>query len=60
MDKRYYITSLALELGEEPKVGTAAKMFRDVIYHNKSRLLAGIICAGYDKHQGGQVRGIYA
>jgi len=46
----------ALEIGEEPKVATVGKMFRLICYRNKANLLAAIICAGYDKHEGGQVR----
>eukprot|EP00189_Rhodosorus_marinus_P005011 CAMPEP_0113959366 /NCGR_PEP_ID=MMETSP0011_2-20120614/4107_1 /TAXON_ID=101924 /ORGANISM="Rhodosorus marinus" /LENGTH=220 /DNA_ID=CAMNT_0000970675 /DNA_START=114 /DNA_END=776 /DNA_ORIENTATION=- /assembly_acc=CAM_ASM_000156 len=55
---RYYISMHALEIGEEPKVATVGKMFRLICYRNKANLLAAIICAGYDKHEGGQVYSI--
>lgn len=48
----------SLEIADEPKVKTAAKLFRELIYKNKGQLLAGIICAGYDKYEGGQVRAV--
>eukprot|EP00188_Purpureofilum_apyrenoidigerum_P005314 Plantae.Rhodophyta-Purpureofilum_apyrenoidigerum.ctg6810.p1 GENE.Plantae.Rhodophyta-Purpureofilum_apyrenoidigerum.ctg6810~~Plantae.Rhodophyta-Purpureofilum_apyrenoidigerum.ctg6810.p1 ORF type:complete len:215 (+),score=37.70 Plantae.Rhodophyta-Purpureofilum_apyrenoidigerum.ctg6810:260-904(+) len=55
---RYYMAMHSLELGDEPKVATSAKLFRELIYRNKANLLAGIICAGYDKVGGGQVYNI--
>lgn len=44
-----------IELGTDPDVGTAAKLFRELCYHNKGMLMAGIIVAGYDDRRGGQV-----
>lgn len=52
---RYYLSMHAIELGEDPDVSTAAGIFRELCYHNKGNLMAGIIVAGYDPHQGGQV-----
>ncbi|POM58518.1 Proteasome subunit beta type-6 [Phytophthora palmivora] len=52
---RYYLSSHSVELGRLPKVGTAANLFRSLCYHNKDRLLAGIIVAGWDPVKGGQV-----
>jgi 20S proteasome subunit beta 1 len=44
-----------VDKGELPSVATAAKLFRGICYTNKDRLLAGIIVAGWDPYQGGQV-----
>lgn len=44
-----------MELGEEPKVETAAAIFKRFCYSYRDQISAGIICAGYDKHKGGQV-----
>lgn len=45
-----------IELGTPPLVKTAARLFRELCYSNKSQLMAGIICAGWDSSKGGQVR----
>lgn len=34
---------------------TCANLIRKVCYENKDRLLAGMICAGWDPYNGGQV-----
>ncbi|CAH0482293.1 unnamed protein product [Peronospora belbahrii] len=52
---RYYLSSHSIELGQLPKVTTASNLFRSLCYHNKDRLLAGIIVAGWDPVKGGQV-----
>lgn len=52
---RHYLASHAVDLGEPPKVLTAANLFRSMCYSNKDRLLAGIIVAGWDPVNGGQV-----
>lgn len=44
-------------MGEEPTVSRAAAIFRNFCYPYRDRISAGIIVAGYDKKQGGQVRG---
>ena len=49
----YCLASLAL--GEEARVGTVAQMFRKWCYDYRDQLTAGIICAGWDRHEGGQV-----
>ena len=36
-------------------MATAASVFREICYSNRDKLLAGIICAGWDRHSGGQV-----
>ncbi len=46
------------ELGELPEVKTAATLFQMLCYNNKDNLLAGIICAGWDKFNGGSVYNI--
>jgi len=44
-----------VEIGEEPTVATAAAIFKKYCYNYRDRLLAGIIVAGWDKYNGGQV-----
>jgi len=51
----YYLELHAIELGKDPSVAVAARLFGDVIYNNKERLLAGIIVAGWDTQKGGSV-----
>ena len=46
-------------MGEQPLVKTVANVFREVCYGNRDSLTAGIICAGWDKREGGQVRWVY-
>jgi len=43
------------QYGKPPKVITAASYFREMCYHNKNGLTAGIIVAGWDAAKGGQV-----
>lgn len=52
---RYYLSMHNVELGTDPDVGTAARLFRIFCYHNKAQLMAGIIVGGYDATKGGQV-----
>eukprot|EP00123_Amoebidium_parasiticum_P022567 comp9011_c0_seq1/m.4204 comp9011_c0_seq1/g.4204 ORF comp9011_c0_seq1/g.4204 comp9011_c0_seq1/m.4204 type:complete len:217 (-) comp9011_c0_seq1:35-685(-) len=52
---KYYLSMHTVELGEQPLVATAANLFRLLCYGNREQLMAGIICAGYDKKKGGQV-----
>lgn len=52
---RYYLSMHDIELGEDPDVATAARLFRELCYQNKANLMAGIIVGGYDAHKGGQV-----
>jgi len=51
----YYLELHGIELGKGPSVAVAARLFGDVIYTNKERLLAGIIVAGWDTQKGGSV-----
>ncbi|RMX42468.1 hypothetical protein pdam_00010905 [Pocillopora damicornis] len=48
-------TTTGIEMGEQPLVKTVANVFREVCYGNRDSLTAGIICAGWDKREGGQV-----
>lgn len=43
-------------MGEQPLVKTVANVFREICYANRDQMTAGIICAGWDKRQGGQVQ----
>jgi 20S proteasome subunit beta 1 len=47
-----------LELARTPQVVTAATMFQNFCYEYKEKLMAGIICAGWDEENGGQVYSI--
>lgn len=55
---RRYTTALALETKRPATVRTAAALFRELIYQNKGRLTAGVICAGWDPSKNGQVYSI--
>ena len=48
--------SFSREIGEDPCVKTAAKLFRTYCYDYRDSLSAGIVCAGWDKYDGGQVK----
>ncbi|CAG8491588.1 3682_t:CDS:2 [Paraglomus brasilianum] len=54
----YYLQLYAIQHEEEPPVRVAASLFQELCYKNKDALSAGIICAGWDKHDGGSVFGI--
>ena len=54
----FFSFSFSLELGETPLVKTAAQLFRKLCYDYRDQLSAGIICAGWDKREGGQVYSI--
>jgi 20S proteasome subunit beta 1 len=53
----YLLDMHSVELGEPPLVKTAANLVHLLIYSNK-QLLAGMITAGWDRHEGGQVYSI--
>ena len=42
-------------MNEAPLVKMAAQQFRQLCYEYRDQLSAGIICAGWDKREGGQV-----
>jgi len=52
---RHYLSSHATELGRAPKVQTAANIMSKITYNNKDRMMAGLICGGWDPYNGGQV-----
>eukprot|EP00040_Diaphanoeca_grandis_P025725 m.142973 g.142973 ORF g.142973 m.142973 type:complete len:225 (+) comp30284_c0_seq1:137-811(+) len=51
----YYLDVHSVQIGEAPKVATAAAVFKKMCYENRDKISAGIIVAGYDKYKGGQV-----
>lgn len=55
---RRYLKEHAMELEEPPTVKAAANLFRAICYGNKDHLMAGIIVAGWDQYNGGQVYSI--
>ncbi|XP_063902255.1 proteasome subunit beta type-6-like [Zophobas morio] len=55
---KYYLEYHSIELEEEVLVKTAARIFQRLCYFNRDNLTAGIICAGFDKENGGQVYSI--
>jgi 20S proteasome subunit beta 1 len=57
---RYHLASHSVALGEKarPRVVTCASLFRKMCYDYKAQLMAGIIVAGWDPVQGGQVYSI--
>jgi len=54
----YFLDQHRMAYGKPSKVATAASFFREMCYHNKNMLTAGIIVAGWDKFKGGQVYSI--
>jgi 20S proteasome subunit beta 1 len=52
---RRFLGEHAIEKGDLPTVQSASKLFRTLCYNNKDRLMAGIIVAGWDPVEGGQV-----
>eukprot|EP00898_Chlorokybus_atmophyticus_P005087 jgi/Chlat1/557/Chrsp103S01127 len=55
---RYFLHQHTVELGEMAEVKTAANLTMQLAYQNKEMLQAGMIVAGWDKYNGGQVYGI--
>lgn len=51
----YHLGFYEMEMGEPAKVETAANVFRELCYNYRDQLVAGIICAGWDRKNGGQV-----
>ena len=52
---RRYAEEHELTKGGPPTVKAVSSLFRSICYSNKDRLMAGIIVAGWDKVEGGQV-----
>lgn len=46
---------LSREIGKDPQVTTAANIFKKFCYDYRDSLSAGIICAGWDEYNRGQV-----
>ncbi|XP_058800864.1 proteasome subunit beta type-6-like [Phymastichus coffea] len=55
---RYHLSFYKMELGMEPRVETAANLFREMCYNYRESLMAGILVAGWDPIKGGQVYSI--
>mmetsp|Transcript_95371 Transcript_95371/g.266403 ORF Transcript_95371/g.266403 Transcript_95371/m.266403 type:complete len:242 (-) Transcript_95371:153-878(-) len=55
---QFYLGQHAVELGRKPAVKTCANLFKIFAYNNKDRLMAGMIVAGWDEKNGGQVYNI--
>lgn len=53
-----YIAQHQAEINDQIAVKTAAHLAMQLAYGNKEHLQAGLIIAGWDKHEGGQVWGI--
>uniref|UniRef100_A0A131XNR3 Proteasome subunit beta n=1 Tax=Hyalomma excavatum TaxID=257692 RepID=A0A131XNR3_9ACAR len=51
----YHLNFYEMETGQPAKVETAANIFRELCYNYRDQLVAGIICAGWDRQNGGQV-----
>ncbi|XP_077998324.1 proteasome subunit beta type-6-like [Glandiceps talaboti] len=51
----YHLNFHSIEMNEPPLVKTAANLFKEMCYNNRDDLTAGIICAGWDEREGGQV-----
>ncbi|XP_066263105.1 proteasome subunit beta type-6 [Euwallacea similis] len=54
----YHIGFHSMELGEEPQVELGANVFKELCYNYRDSLTAGILVAGWDKKNGGQVYSI--
>jgi len=52
---KYQLEFYRAEMDQEPLVETAARIFKELIYNNRSSLSAAVIVAGWDKRKGGQV-----
>lgn len=55
---QWFLEQHGMDLGEEPEVKTAAKLAQRIAYENKNALQAGLIVAGWDRHEGGSVYAI--
>lgn len=55
---KYYLAMHSIELNEDPLVRTAASLGQQMCYANKNALQAGLIVAGWDRANGGQVYNI--
>ena len=53
------ISIFRVEMEEPPLVKTAANIFRRFCYRSRDEAVAGILCAGWDEREGGQVRAVF-
>lgn len=51
----YQLNFYQMETGEAPPVSVGASLFRQLCYNYRDSMTAGIICAGWDRRNGGQV-----
>jgi len=51
----YHLGFHKVETGEEPLVKSAAVVFKDICYNYRDQMSAGMIVAGWDEREGGQV-----
>ena len=51
----YRLKLFEMENDEAPTVVAASNIFRDLCYNYRDQVMAGIICAGWDSRNGGQV-----
>ena len=49
---RHYVDVQATELGDFPAVKSAASIMREIIFGNRGRLGASMICSGWDPYEG--------
>ncbi|XP_063995761.1 proteasome subunit beta type-6 [Diachasmimorpha longicaudata] len=54
----YHLGFRQMELGTQPLVETAGKVFREMCYNYRDSLVAGVLVAGWDSQKGGQVYSI--
>lgn len=57
---RHMVNQHVMEIGRDPDVKTVANLAMQIVYNNKGvnqgqGLVAAMVCAGWDKHNGGQV-----
>lgn len=55
---RYDLDLYSMETGQRPLVKTAATLFRNLCFRKREEYSAGILCAGWDEREGGQVYSI--
>ncbi|BFZ00310.1 hypothetical protein BsWGS_03349 [Bradybaena similaris] len=55
---KYHTDFHRMEMGEETLVKTVANIFRELCYNYRDQISAGIIVAGWDSKEGGQVYAI--
>lgn len=53
---QYELDFYEREIGQQPTVRAAANVLRGLCYEYRDRMTASIICAGWDRQTGGQVR----